>query len=129
MFSDELAEGTTQDIGEPEACATSTTDAIQPSDADSCAATLYSVVDSGLIREPRADETFMVSFQDSDQWEGGYPVCWAVYQSGATGCEFFALHMDGAYSEAAWAESGIEDPPCEINITSDPTSYQMYPPP
>jgi hypothetical protein len=71
----------------------------------------------------------MVSFQDSDQWDGGHPVCWAVYQSDATGCEFFALHMDGAYSEAAWTESGSEDPPCVINITSDPTSYQEYPTP
>jgi hypothetical protein len=111
-----------------EASATDTTESSAtagPYDADTCATSFHEEVDvdTGAIRAPRDDERVMVSFQDADEWDGEYPVCWAAYTSTADGCHFFTLDIEGAYSAPQWLPSGLEDPPCVLD------AYQEYPTP
>lgn len=96
----------------------------KPHDADTCATSFHDAIDDDEdIREPRDDERVMVSFQDADEWDGEYPVCWAAYTSTADGCHFFTLDIGGVYSEARWRSSGLGDPPCVLD------AYQEYPTP
>jgi len=127
-FVDRSVESLTLTRTPLETSATDTTESpatAKPYDATTCATSFHDAIDSddGNIREPRDDERVMVSFQDADEWDGEYPVCWAAYTSTADGCHFFTLDIDGAYSEAQWLPSGLGDPPCVLD------AYQEYPPP